>query len=151
MVNAAKRPGLGGLPRGFLVGAAAGLTAVALGLGGCIIVAVDGDASEASWSSSRHRSRVIGVNLADVSSATAAQAGIDGSRASIVTDVWSNSAADHAGLKKWDVITSIDGKDWATADAVREAIRSRHGGDGLRLGVVRAGQRIEVTVTVPGE
>ncbi len=125
----------------------------ATSLSGCIIVAVDRESGEGSWSSSSssRRARAIGVNLADVAPATAAQAGVDPSRACVVTDVWTNSAADRAGLKKWDVVTSIDGKDWATADALRDAIRARKGGDTLRLSVVRAGQRIETTVTLPGE
>lgn len=131
-----------------------GLSAIAAtSLSGCIIVAVDEVSGDGSWSSSssRQRARAIGVNLADVAPATAAQAGVDGSRACVVTDVWTNSAADRAGIKKWDIITGIDGKDWATADALRDAIRSRRGGDALQLTVVRAGQKIETTVTLPGE
>lgn len=122
-----------------------------LGLSGCIIVAVDEDGSGGAWSSRNSRSKTIGVHLSEVSHATAAQAGIDGSRACVVTDVWANSAAERGGLRKWDVITAIDGKDWATTDALRDAIRSRHGGDALRLSVVRAGQPTETTVIIPGE
>jgi len=134
---------------GLITGAGLGLC---LGLSGCVIVAVDGDIGESALSSSdRHGSHAIGVVLADVAPATAAQAGVDRSRACVVTEVWSNSAAERAGLKKYDVITHIDGKDWATVGAVRDAIRGRRAGESVQFSIARAGQRSEVAVVVPGE
>lgn len=84
-------------------------------------------------------------DLAGPGEPTAAQAGVDASRACIITHVVPNSAAERAGLQKYDIITHLDGKDWATTSAVREAVRSKREGESLVIGYVRAGKACEAT------
>lgn len=90
----------------------------------------------------------MGVELTDVSAATASQAGVDRSRACIITKVYSNCGAERAGLQKHDIVTGIDGRDYATESSLREAIRSRASGEQIRLTVVRGGKAQEIVVTV---
>lgn len=118
--------------------------AVACHLGGCIIVAVDHDDVHSYRES---RARRIGVELSDVADSTATQAGVDGSRCSIITHVNSGSAAERAGLRRWDIVTHVDGKDWARVDAVREAVRSKRDGETVALRVIREGKPVEFTLT----
>ncbi|MBL8760265.1 MAG: PDZ domain-containing protein [Phycisphaerae bacterium] len=130
------------LSAGVAVAMAGGLL-----LPGCIIVAGDHFAHDDEEYSSR-RARMLGVELASVSGATATQAGVDGSRTSVITHVVSNSAAERAGLQKYDIITHLDGRDWATVSAVREAVRSKREGESLAVGFVRGGKAMEATAVL---
>lgn len=130
------------LPAALGVALAAGLT-----LPGCIIVAGDHyEDSDGEYYS--RRAQLLGVELGSVSNATATQAGVDATRTCIITHVVSNSAAERAGLQKYDIITHVDGKDWATTSAVREAVRSKREGENLIIGFVRAGKAFEATATI---
>lgn len=134
--------------RRSVLGATLALSGIAaLALPGCIIVAGDHyEDSDGEYYS--RRAPMLGVELAGVSSATATQAGVDASRTCIITHVASNSAAERAGLQKYDIITHLDGKDWATTSAVREAVRSKREGETLVVGFVRAGKACEATATI---
>lgn len=112
----------------------------------CVVV-VDNGEHVTSYDHRRDTPR-IGVELADVSSSTAAQAGVESSRTCIITAVSFGSAAERAGLQQYDIVTRIDGRDYATVSALREAIRARHAGETLNLTVIRAGKPQDVTVTV---
>lgn len=118
-----------------------------LSLAGCIIVATDHYDSDDERDDSR-RSSVLGVDVASVATSTATQANVDASRTCIITHVSDNSAAERAGLQKYDIITHLDGKDWATPSALREAVRSKHDGEALSIGYVRAGKACETTATI---
>ena len=121
-------------------------TAAALA-GGCIIV-VDRD-SDSSWTSEEHLPRrCLGVNLERPGSAVASQLALDRDRTSLVTYVHTGSPAEQAGLRKYDVITRIDGDESASPARVREVIRAHKAGDEVRLGVIREGKPIEVTATL---
>lgn len=133
--------------RSMLVGTLALSGVAGLAVPGCIIVAGDRYSDYDGEHSSR-RAPMLGVELAGVSSATATQAGVDASRTCIITQVVSNSAAERAGLQKYDIITHLDGKDWATTSAVREAVRSKREGETLVVGFVRAGKACEATATI---
>lgn len=130
------------LPAALALSLAAGFT-----LPGCIIVATD---SHEDWDAeySSRRAPMLGVELSSVSNATATQAGVDATRTCIITHVVSNSPAERAGLQKYDIITHLDAKDWATTSAVREAVRSKREGENLVIGFVRAGKAYEATATI---
>ncbi len=136
------------LGRRLLLPAAVGL-AIAVGpvLPGCIIVAGD-HYEDSDREYEHHRSPMLGVELSSLDGATAAQAGVDASRACIITHVVGNSAAERAGLQRYDIITHLDGKDWATTSAVREAVRSKRDGESLVIGYVRAGKASEATAVI---
>ncbi len=120
--------------------------ALSLLSGGCIVVVKGGDEVEVN----EHRKETprLGVELADVSSATASQAGVDATRSCMITSVSFGSSAERAGLQRYDIVTHIDGRDYATVSALREAVRSRRPGESLVLTVVRAGKAQDVTVTL---
>lgn len=113
---------------------------------GCIVVVKGGD--EVEVSEHRRETPRLGVELADVSSATASQAGVDATRSCMITSVSFGSSAERAGLQRYDVVTHIDGRDYATVAALREAVRSRRPGESIVLTVVRAGKAQDVTVTL---
>jgi serine protease Do len=114
---------------------------------GCLIV-VDRDRSHDDECESAPR-HALGVNLERVDAATASQLGLDRDRVALITRVSSGSAADRAGLKKFDIVTRVDGADSASSTRVREAVRSGTPGQPLRLTVLREGKPVEVTATIP--
>lgn len=126
----------------LLAAAAAGV----LSATGCIVV-VDHDDDPHSYSEWSPSPR-IGVQLADVSHATAAQASVQAARSCVITHVYPGSPAERAGLQQYDVVTAIDGNDYATEGALTSAIRGRQPGDTITLTIVRAGQKQDVQVVV---
>ncbi len=68
----------------------------------------------------------------------------------LVTNVQKDSAADKAGIKQGDIITSIDGKAVKTSDELINIIRSHNVGDHVIIEVARKGLsqnlRLEVTL-----
>jgi S1-C subfamily serine protease len=128
------------------VSRAAVLLSVVLAAGsmpGCIIVSVDDDGGSRWERSKTHR---IGVSLADVPGSTASQLGVERSRVCLISDVEGGSPADRAGLRKYDVVTRIDGRDGADDDDLRDAIRSKNAGETLTLTVMRGGKTVDVVV-----
>ena len=133
------------LPRFWLKPAAALLLAP---LAGCIVVVKGGD--EVEVSEHRRETARLGVELSDVSRATASQAGVDAARCCIITSVSFGSSAERAGLQRYDIVTQVDGRDYATVSALREAVKARRIGDTLGLTIVRGGKPQDFTVTLDG-
>ena len=61
----------------------------------------------------------------------------------ILISVWSNGAADRAGLMKGDVIVSINGRPVKTSQEVHDAVQS---GKTLRMDIARRNKHIEIVV-----
>lgn len=116
-------------------------------LSACVVV-VDNDHDDLNSYDSQHDTPRIGVELTRPSAAAASQAGADASRSCLITGVTADSPAAHAGVQKYDIVTAIDGRDYATRSALREAIKARKPGETITLTVVRAGQKHEIPVTV---
>lgn len=139
----------GGSMREWSGRAAAALVAAWVAAGaGCIIVVDDNhdDAEYAAWRAAR--GHYIGVTLDSVARETASQLALDRDQVTLITHVYTGTPAERAGLQKYDVITSIDGAAPASPASVRAAIRAKRAGEELRLGVVRAGQPLDITVTI---
>ena len=66
----------------------------------------------------------------------------------IVISVTERSPAGDAGLQQGDLITSLDGEPFTSAEALSDAIARRQPGDRVTLGVVRAGDEGEVELQV---
>lgn len=130
--------------------AAACVTGVILGAvaGGCVVV-VDGS-DESSWA--EHESRggkpKIGVYTDEPGRTLAAQLQLDRGETTVITDVVNGSPAERAGLRKYDVITAIDGDPSADPSDLRRAIRAKNWGDALALSLIRDGQPMDVIVTI---
>lgn len=90
---------------------------------------------------------VLGVYTETPSKALASQLGIDRHKSLILTSIVKSSSAREAGLKKYDVIVSIDNRP-ATEKNLREA-KSRAGAGGtLQLVLYREGKRLTENVSV---
>ncbi len=74
----------------------------------------------------------------------------DGDGAKVAQDagVEPGSAAEQAGLKDGDVITTFEGKKVTDADALIVAIRARSVGDTVHLKIQRGNQAVDVTMTL---
>jgi membrane-associated protease RseP (regulator of RpoE activity) len=65
-----------------------------------------------------------------------------------VISVTERSPAGDAGLQQGDLITSLDGEPFASAEALSDAIARRQPGDRVALGVIRTGDEGEVELQV---
>jgi serine protease Do len=66
----------------------------------------------------------------------------------LVTQVSSGSPADGAGIKQYDVITGIDGKDVATVNDLIKTIRSDKVGQTVQVTYWRTSSQNTVSVTL---
>jgi serine protease Do len=62
-----------------------------------------------------------------------------------ITDVVPNSPADTAGVRRNDLIISVDGKNVTTIDDLRRIVASKKVGDELRVGIMRGNQQQDLT------
>ena len=65
-----------------------------------------------------------------------------------VAGVYADSPADKAGLKRGDVIKSIDGTSVSNVRAVRDALADKNPGDTVTVSITRDGNAQDVTVTL---
>ena len=89
---------------------------------------------------------VIGVTTSGLSESLATQLQVNPRRATLITGVNDNTPAMRAGMRRWDVIVSINGNDHASPDRLRDAIRSTEPGEVVALEVLRESQLIEIDV-----
>lgn len=125
-----------------------GLTLSAAVLPGCIVVVGDGDRD---WDSDEWREQDkparLGIDTASVGPGTASQLNINRDRVTMVEEVFSGWPAAEAGLKRYDIITAVNGDDDASPSRVRQLVRGTKPGEELTLRVLREGQPIEVKIT----
>lgn len=128
-----------------------GLVSGVVALSGCVVVVGNHSTRyDEEWYERYEagRPRTIGVITEPVGKALGAQLGVDPDKCTLITDVVSGRPAERAGLQKYDVITQIDGVDSAPPGRLREVIRSKGGGESVKLRVLRNGQPVEITVTL---
>ncbi len=92
----------------------------------------------------------LGVSAEEPGRALAAQTGVDRARACVITDVREGWPAEKAGLKKYDLVTAIDGNLSASARDLTRAARAKAPGETVRLTVLRNGQTMELVVPTAG-
>jgi serine protease Do len=66
----------------------------------------------------------------------------------VVSDVTKGQAADKAGLRRLDVIASVDGQKVGSPDELVLAISQRRAGETVRLGLVRDGRALDLNVVL---
>jgi serine protease Do/serine protease DegQ len=91
---------------------------------------------------------VLGVNLYPVTSDIAKEFGVAESTGALVAGVAPGSAAEHAGIKTGDIITSINGVTKKDPGELRYAIGLLHVGDKVEIGLLRDGKPRTVTAIV---
>ena len=91
---------------------------------------------------------VLGVNLYPVNSDIAKEYGVAESTGALVAGVAPGSAAERAGIKTGDIITSINGVAKKDPGELRYAIGLLHVGDKVEIGLLRDGKPRSVTAVV---
>lgn len=90
----------------------------------------------------------IGVSLSGISQSYLKELNLESTDGALVADVVLGSPAFKAGVKKYDVITGIDGTAVKNGNEITEKIRSKKVGDKVTLNIVRDGKKIDVDVTI---
>ena len=91
---------------------------------------------------------VLGVNIYDVTPDIAKEFGLNESRGALVAGVVQGSAADRAGVKTGDIITSVNGVTTKGAGELRATIGMLRVGDKVELGLLRDGKPRKVTAMI---
>jgi serine protease DegQ len=90
----------------------------------------------------------IGVEMQDVTAATAATFKLSGTTGALISGVLRNGPADKAGVKPGDVLLSVEGKPVHQAQSVLNTVSALPPGSNAKLALKRQGQDLELTVAV---
>ncbi|HEV7611854.1 MAG TPA: DegQ family serine endoprotease [Steroidobacteraceae bacterium] len=91
---------------------------------------------------------VLGVNIYNVTPDIAKEFGLTESSGALVAGVAQGSAAEHAGVKTGDIITSINGVAMKDASELRNTIGMLRVGDKVDIGLLRDGKPRKVTALI---
>ena len=91
---------------------------------------------------------VLGVNIYDVTPDIAKEFGLSESSGALVAGVIPGSAADRAGVKTGDIITSLNGVQMKTAGELRNAIGMLRVGSTVQIGLLRDGKPRKLTAMI---
>jgi serine protease Do len=147
--DAAINPGSSGGPlvnlRGEAVGISAAVSSEAQGIG----FAIPSNVARAILVQLREEGRVrrgyLGVELHELDPDLAAMMGLREMRGALVVDVTPGGAAKRAGLRRWDVITAVDGALMDDGDDLVRTISGLRPGTDIRLSLIRDGRTVTVS------
>src|ERR1700674_1766402 len=91
---------------------------------------------------------VLGVNIYNVTPDIAKEFGLTESSGALVAGVAQGSAAERAGVKTGDIITSINGVTMKDASELRNTIGMLRIGDKVEIGLLRDGKQHKVTALI---
>jgi Do/DeqQ family serine protease len=91
---------------------------------------------------------VLGVNIYNVTPDIAKEFGLSESSGALVAGVAQGSAAERAGVKTGDIITSINGTPMKDAGELRNTIGMLRVGDKVEIGLLRDGKPHKVTALI---
>ncbi|HEY5809235.1 MAG TPA: PDZ domain-containing protein, partial [Povalibacter sp.] len=91
---------------------------------------------------------ILGVTLRDLTPAIAESLGLESSKGALVGQVVEGSAAERAGIKAGDIITSINGKTVSNSSETRNLIGMQRIGEKVEIGLSRDSQPRRVTATI---
>jgi serine protease Do/serine protease DegQ len=91
---------------------------------------------------------VLGVQLYSVTADIAKEFGLTETTGALVAGVVQGSAAERAGIKTGDIITSLNGVTMKSSGELRNAIGMLHVGDKVELGLLRDGKPRKVTALI---
>ncbi|HEX5418882.1 MAG TPA: Do family serine endopeptidase [Gammaproteobacteria bacterium] len=91
----------------------------------------------------------LGVLLQPLTSDLASALGMaQGTKGVLIGDVEHGSPADHAGLKRGDVVMQFDGRTIDAVESLRDGIASSAPGSRVQLGVLRNGKSVSLDATL---
>lgn len=88
----------------------------------------------------------LGVQIVDLNGQLAKELGLDITQGVYVDGFMPNSSASSSGIKKGDVIVSVDGKGVKAAPELQGLIARRRPGDTVKVGVNRKGKNLTINV-----
>lgn len=94
-----------------------------------------------------HRGQ-LGLLGTELTADLAESFGYKGNNGAFINEVIKDGAADKAGIKSGDIITSIDGKKISSFGELRAKVATLAAGSKVKLGIFRDGKNIEITVTL---
>jgi Do/DeqQ family serine protease len=94
------------------------------------------------------RRGILGVNIYNVTPDIAKEFGLTESSGALVAGVAQGSAADRAGVKTGDIITTINGTAMKDAGELRNTIGMLRVGDKVEIGLLRDGKQRSVTALI---
>ena len=90
----------------------------------------------------------IGVGLRPLPDELRPALKLGAAQAAVVSEVYQGTPAAKAGLQKGDIVLKVDGETAESTDGLIRTIGARRPGDVLRLSVLRAGEPLELRVTL---
>lgn len=149
--DAAINPGNSGGPllntRGEVIGINTAVNVSAQGIGFAISINTARDVLEALISQGKIDRAYMGVYLNNMDEKLARYLGVL-NQGVLVVEVVSGSPADKAGIKKYDVILSIDNTVLETADGFQAIFKNKKPGEAVNLKIIRGSQQLNFSVTL---
>jgi len=90
----------------------------------------------------------LGVQIQDVNDAMRSALGLGERRGVLISDVFKNQPADKAGIKRGDVVLSIDGKPVETSNDLKNTVATIEPGKKIPVVIFRGGKEITVSVVL---
>lgn len=91
---------------------------------------------------------MLGVTGTELNADLAQNFGYDKRNGAFVNEVQAGSAADKAGIKSGDIITSINGKEVTSFGQLRAIVATQRAGSKVQIGLFRDGRQMVVDVTL---
>jgi S1-C subfamily serine protease len=91
---------------------------------------------------------MLGINIQNISDDTAKGLGLKDTTGVVVANVQPGSAAEKAGIKRYDVITEINGEKIEDSNVLRNKVAGTAPGTSIKLTVIRNGSPQEITATL---
>lgn len=153
--DASINPGNSGGPllnmNGQVIGMNVAVSADAQGIGFAIAVNTIKevvDKLEANQEIPKEPVPFIGASLMTITDEVAKQMGTDLTEGSVVAEIVFKSPAYAADLRPYDIITGVDGTNYATNQDLITYIQTLKVGDQVTLNVVRDGKKLELPITI---
>jgi len=147
--DAAINPGNSGGPlvnlRGEAVGINAAVSSEAQGIGFAVPVNVARAVLGQLRESGRVRRGWLGIQLHELDPDLARMIGLAEPRGALVMDVIEGAAASAAGLRRWDVITTVAGERIDDGDDLVRTVSELKPGTAVDVGLVREGRPVRLT------
>ena len=87
----------------------------------------------------------LGISYKEIDAKTAKEKGLDEIKGIYIEGVYTNSAAEHTGLEKGDILLKIDGKEINMQSELTVTLGTKHPGDSVLLSIKRDGKLLEKT------